>query len=373
MAHDVFISYATDDRETAERVRAALEADQIRCWMAPRDIPPGAPYEEAIVDAISTSPVLVLVLSANSNRSEHVLNEIRCAFAEGSPTKVIPFRVEEVNYSKRLFYYLGSVQWVNAAEPPLEGHLGRLVNYVRARLPAPAPTPTPTPPPPGPVVVEDDGRDKGERKSAPPRRAVVVAAALLGVVIAAWIASAVFRQTDEQANTNTNANTNPTNVNIVVPDVSVTPTPTATPTPSETPTPTPARTTTPTPIPTPTRRPTATPTPVRRPTPAPTPTAEPTPVVNPTPVVTPTPSPTRTPSATRTPTLVSSDDAMMMLSLNGALQSHEGLTSVRASVAGGRVTLTGYVNAEHLKRTAEDVCRRAGARGRIVNRVMLRP
>ena len=38
---DVFVSYATEDRSTAEAVCAALEAKGLRCWIAPRDIHPG--------------------------------------------------------------------------------------------------------------------------------------------------------------------------------------------------------------------------------------------------------------------------------------------------------------------------------------------
>ena len=42
MPHDVFISYASEDHEVGEQVCGALEASGITCWIAPRDIPPGA-------------------------------------------------------------------------------------------------------------------------------------------------------------------------------------------------------------------------------------------------------------------------------------------------------------------------------------------
>ena len=63
---------------------------------------------------------------------------------------------------------------------------------------------------------------------------------------------------------------------------------------------------------------------------------------------------------------------MLKLKLDGAIQSREGLSSVHASVAGGRVTLAGVVHAEHLKSYAEEVCRRAGVTGRIVNLIEFR-
>lgn len=32
MARDVFISYAARDKDTADRVVASLESDQVSCW-----------------------------------------------------------------------------------------------------------------------------------------------------------------------------------------------------------------------------------------------------------------------------------------------------------------------------------------------------
>jgi hypothetical protein len=134
MAQDVFISYAVEDREAADKVCGALEGQGIKCWMAPRDVPYGADYEEAIVDAITASRLLVLILSPHSNASPHVKREIQNACAEGSQTQIIPLRIGDVPYNKALRYYLGSAQWLDASTPPLENHLQPLVRHVRARL-----------------------------------------------------------------------------------------------------------------------------------------------------------------------------------------------------------------------------------------------
>jgi hypothetical protein len=55
MAHDVFISYSSRDKPTADAVCAALESHGIRCWIAPRDVLPGMEWGEAIVNAIHDS------------------------------------------------------------------------------------------------------------------------------------------------------------------------------------------------------------------------------------------------------------------------------------------------------------------------------
>jgi hypothetical protein len=52
MAFDVFISYSTKDKLAADATCAALEAAGVRCWIAPRDIMPGAEWGAAIVKAL---------------------------------------------------------------------------------------------------------------------------------------------------------------------------------------------------------------------------------------------------------------------------------------------------------------------------------
>ena len=63
MGHDVFISHSTKDKAAADAVCAALEANGVRCWVAPRDIKPGENWATAILRGIagcrcSASPAL---------------------------------------------------------------------------------------------------------------------------------------------------------------------------------------------------------------------------------------------------------------------------------------------------------------------------
>src|SRR5262249_41980749 len=55
MPHEVFLSYASNDEAVVEAVCTALESRGIGCWMAPRDVIPGAQYAEAIITAINHS------------------------------------------------------------------------------------------------------------------------------------------------------------------------------------------------------------------------------------------------------------------------------------------------------------------------------
>jgi TPR repeat protein len=132
MAHDAFISYAKEDKIVADAVCATLESHAVRCWIAPRDVLPGMAYGEAIIDAIRSCRVMILVFSSKSNASPHIPKEIERAVSAG--VAVIPFRIEDVLPGKSLDYFIGSVHWLDALTRPLEQHLERLVQNVQTLL-----------------------------------------------------------------------------------------------------------------------------------------------------------------------------------------------------------------------------------------------
>ena len=55
MAHDVFVSHSVKDKGVAESVVTRLETDAVTCWIAPRDVRPGKPFDDEITDAIEAS------------------------------------------------------------------------------------------------------------------------------------------------------------------------------------------------------------------------------------------------------------------------------------------------------------------------------
>ena len=83
MAHDVFISYCTEDKPIADAVCATLEAQGMRCWIAPRDILPGTDWGEAIIDAIQESKAMLLVFSSKANASQQIKREVERAVNRG--------------------------------------------------------------------------------------------------------------------------------------------------------------------------------------------------------------------------------------------------------------------------------------------------
>jgi len=132
MAHDVFVSYSSQDKPTGDAIVASLEANGIRCWIAPRDILPGSDWSESIVDAIEQAGTMVLVFSSHSNTSPQIRREIERAVDTGIP--VIPVRIEDVLPCRSLQYFIGPQHWLDAWTPPLEQHLHRLTDTIKTLL-----------------------------------------------------------------------------------------------------------------------------------------------------------------------------------------------------------------------------------------------
>jgi hypothetical protein len=129
VAHDVFISYSTHDKAVADRICHALEERQVRCWIAPRDVPFGADWPRAIMDALATARAVVLVFTSNTNASQAVRKEVLAAVENGAI--VIPFRTEDVLPEGALRFNLIDVHWLDAFSPPLDNHIDSLVQRIR--------------------------------------------------------------------------------------------------------------------------------------------------------------------------------------------------------------------------------------------------
>jgi TIR domain/Sel1 repeat len=132
MAHDVFISASSKDKAATDAVCTVLERNRIRVWMAPRDIVPGVGWAASIIEAIKGAKIMVLVFSSHANNSPQIEREVERAVNKGIP--VIPFRVENVEPSDALEYFISAPHWLDAYAPPLEPHLERLAAAVRRLL-----------------------------------------------------------------------------------------------------------------------------------------------------------------------------------------------------------------------------------------------
>jgi len=142
----IFISHSSKDHAMAQTICAALESRGFTCWIASRDVGAGDNFQEAIVAAIRSAKVMVLVFSMHANNSTEIKKEL--ALASQNKVAVIPARVEDVVPAAALAYELATRQWINLFndwESEIETLCDRIKQIVR-----PVSVAT-TPEPPAPV------------------------------------------------------------------------------------------------------------------------------------------------------------------------------------------------------------------------------
>jgi TIR domain len=171
----VFISHASQDEPVATAVCKALEDAGLRCWIAPRDVRAGDFYADAIVQAINSCPVLVVILSANAIDSAHVLREVERASAKKRP--IISIHTDSTPLPPGLEYFLSASHWLDASQGPLERVMPSLIDAVRAHCAGSATASGPVPPAPRPET-------PANRSRAPVAVAVALMAAALLYLVA---------------------------------------------------------------------------------------------------------------------------------------------------------------------------------------------
>ena len=140
LGHDVFVSYASQDAAVANSIVENLEQHGCKCWIAPRDVKPGAQYADAIVRAINEAKAVVLVMSGSAVASSHVGREIERAASKDR--KIIAFRIDAAALNHALEYFLSESQWIDVPKLGIPAALTRLqeaVGHMSANLPQAAP------------------------------------------------------------------------------------------------------------------------------------------------------------------------------------------------------------------------------------------
>ena len=132
---DVFVSYASQDVAIADAIVVTLEKNGIKCWIAPRDVTPGALYADGIIRAINEAKVLVLVLSGSSIASKHVGKEVERASSKGRP--IIALKVDSAPLTTALEYFLSESQWIDVPALGMPAALAKLGSAVGQALVSP--------------------------------------------------------------------------------------------------------------------------------------------------------------------------------------------------------------------------------------------
>jgi TolB-like protein len=124
-----FVSYAAADRSSADALTAWLEQRGVRCWIAPRDVPAGALYADAIVRAINEACALVLLLSRNATGSSHVGKELERASSKSK--QIITVRLDDAPLTPAFEYFLSESQWVDVGAEGRETAFTRVAEALR--------------------------------------------------------------------------------------------------------------------------------------------------------------------------------------------------------------------------------------------------
>ena len=107
----IFISYSSKDRDIAETICKALESRGQNCWISCRDVRAGDNFQEAIVRALRTAKVMLLVFTSNANNSDEIKKEL--VLAGRHHVTVVPVRVEDVVPNDAFSYEFATRQWID--------------------------------------------------------------------------------------------------------------------------------------------------------------------------------------------------------------------------------------------------------------------
>ena len=190
MAHDAFLSHSSLDKAYADAICAKIESHGIRCWRAPRDIRPGTEWGAAIVEAIDSARIMLLVFSSHANNSPQISREVERAVHKG--VAVVPVRVEDITPSGNLEYFLATPHWLDAFTRPFEQHLDYIAESTKYWLERPANDPA------GRVRLDGPSAAGHSRPKTRPKRALMLGGgALVLVLIAIAAAVKVFNPSSE--------------------------------------------------------------------------------------------------------------------------------------------------------------------------------
>jgi hypothetical protein len=107
----LFVSHVREDRVAALEIVGDLERRGVPCWVAPRDVHPGKPFDEEIAEALENCWAMLLIFSDRCNENAYIRREVTVAGETGKI--IIPFRIEDVQPRKALRVRLSDLNWID--------------------------------------------------------------------------------------------------------------------------------------------------------------------------------------------------------------------------------------------------------------------
>lgn len=183
----LFVSHHSSTYDTALQVEELLARRGVTCWIAPRDVEPGEPFDKAISGAIMGSAAILLLFCEKSDESRHVKRELILADSAARP--IIPLRLEAIN-PRELAYHLADSQWIDWTDRR-EAVLDRVASQAQQYAAVAPLIDGPIPQSHRPVAGKAGGKPR------PVTWVAAALAALVAVVAVTWIVAT--RGSDESA------------------------------------------------------------------------------------------------------------------------------------------------------------------------------
>ena len=114
MNSEVFISYASKDRERILHLVERLESAGVSVWIDQMSIEGATMWSQEIVSAIRNCKVLILAISGNSADSKNVVKEL--ALASEGQKNILPVYLESAEIPESMAYQLAGIQRVDFFE-----------------------------------------------------------------------------------------------------------------------------------------------------------------------------------------------------------------------------------------------------------------
>ena len=125
MSAEVFISYASQDRERIIDLVKRLDAAGVSVWIDQMSIEGATMWSQEIVAAIRSCKVLILAISENSADSENVVKEV--ALASEGRKRILPVYLASAEIPESMAYQLAGIQRVEFFEGAEEAGLQSMI------------------------------------------------------------------------------------------------------------------------------------------------------------------------------------------------------------------------------------------------------
>lgn len=130
MDRNVYISYAPEDLDFAQKIKDKLVKEQIPCRMLSEKVD----SQKDIKDDINQCKVFILVLSNQAQNSEQITEELRLAMS--LKKRILPFMIEDFTLSDEYEFYLNNVQRYFAFDDS-DREIQKLVDAIKESAPTP--------------------------------------------------------------------------------------------------------------------------------------------------------------------------------------------------------------------------------------------